>query len=102
MSKAQETAQKLIQEHDVAIFSKSYCPYCRKAKIIIKGLELDESRVGILELDEMGQEGADIQDYLEKETGQRTVPSVWIKQKFIGGSSDLAAISEDKLLEMVN
>lgn len=42
------------------------------------------------------------QDYLEKETGQRTVPSVWIKQKFIGGSSDLAAISEDELRKMVN
>lgn len=34
---------------------------CRKAKIIIKGLELDPSRVGILELDEMGEEGAAIQ-----------------------------------------
>lgn len=43
-----------------------------------------------------------LQDYLEKETGQRTVPSVWIKQKFIGGSSDLAAISEDELLQMIN
>lgn len=34
---------------------------CRKAKVIIKGLDLDPSRVGILELDEMGEEGAAIQ-----------------------------------------
>jgi hypothetical protein len=90
-------------------------------------LDLDPSRVGIVELDEMGEEGAAIQvrdcfhlsfisytpltmliscsmvsqDYLEKETGQRTVPSVWLKHKFIGGSSDLAAKSEEDIIEML-
>lgn len=33
----------------------------------------------------MGEEGAAIQDYLASETGQRTVPSIWIKKNFIGG-----------------
>jgi len=92
MASASEQVKKLIEEHDVAIFSKSYCSYCRKAKPIINGLELPESAVGILELNEMGKEGAGIQDYLAQETGQLTVPSVWIKKEFIGGSSDLAKI----------
>ena len=58
---------------------------CKKVKAVIDGLDLDPSAVGILELDEMGQEGKEIQSYLEGETGQSTVPSVWIKKEFIGG-----------------
>merc|ERR1711939_857614 len=46
---------------------------CTKAKNIVGGLGLPEGSVGILELDEMGEEGAAIQDYLASETGQRTV-----------------------------
>merc|ERR1712225_65870 len=98
---AKSQAQKLIEEHDVAIFSKTYCPYCTKAKNIVSGLGLPEGSVGILELDEMGEEGAAIQDYLASETGQRTVPSVWIKKDFIGGSSDLAKLSKSDLEKKV-
>jgi glutaredoxin 3 len=58
---------------------------CTKAKRFVNGLDLGDSAVGIIELDEMGEEGAAIQDYLQKKTGQRTVPNVWIKQQFIGG-----------------
>ena len=61
---------------------------CRKAKNVINELGLDPSAVGILELDEMGQEGAAIQAYLESETGQGTVPSIWIQKDFIGGERD--------------
>lgn len=58
---AKQAAEKLISEHLVAIFSKSYCPYCSQAKSVIEKLGLDKSKVGILELDTMGSEGSDIQ-----------------------------------------
>ncbi|KAL7007493.1 hypothetical protein EMMF5_002957 [Cystobasidiomycetes sp. EMM_F5] len=100
-SAAKQQVEKLINDHGVAIFSKSYCPYCTKAKNMIKGLGLPDGEVGILELDEMGAEGSAIQDYLESTTGQRTVPSVWIQKEFIGGSSDLAKIPQKQLEQKV-
>lgn len=58
---AKQAAEKLISEHLVAVFSKSYCPYCSQAKSVIDKLGLDKSKVGVLELDQMGSDGADIQ-----------------------------------------
>lgn len=54
------TWQKLISEHLVAVFSKSYCPYCKRAKQVIAGLNLESNKIGLLELDEM-KEGPDVQ-----------------------------------------
>lgn len=42
------------------------------------------------ELDTM-DEGDDWQAYLGQKTGQRTVPSIFIGGKFVGGCSDLQA-----------
>ena len=42
-------------------------------------------------MEDVIDDGADIQSYLGDLTGQRTVPSVFIKQEHIGGNSDLQA-----------
>lgn len=39
-------------------------------------------------------DGAAIQDALEEITSQRSVPNIFIKQKHIGGNSDLQAKKE--------
>lgn len=72
---------------NVVIFSKSYCPYCLRAKQSL-------IRIGIfpvvVELDERS-DGLPIQQALLRRTGQRTVPSVWLDGKHIGGSDDVVA-----------
>lgn len=37
-------------------------------------------------------DGAELQNALEDISGQRTVPNVYIKQKHIGGNSDLQSL----------
>lgn len=66
------------------MFSKSYCPFCNRAKSVISGLKIDQSKVGVLELDQMN-DGADIQGYLKEKTGQGTVPNIFISGKHLGG-----------------
>lgn len=39
-------------------------------------------------------EGSAFQDALEEINGQRTVPNIYIKQKHIGGNSDLQSLSK--------
>ncbi|KAG8950443.1 glutaredoxin [Tulasnella sp. 424] len=85
-----EIVEDTIANHKVAIFSKSYCPYCKKTKELIKSL-VPEGDVEILELDERDDGGA-IQDYLNEKTGQRTVPNVFIKKEHIGGNDALQGL----------
>ncbi|CAE6442187.1 unnamed protein product [Rhizoctonia solani] len=68
----------------IVVFSKSYCPYCAKAKTQVNKFvdslsesEKDQVEVEVLELDNRN-DGSAIQDYLEQKTNQRTVPNIFI------------------------
>jgi len=103
MVAAKELVENTIKENKVTIFSKSWCPYCAKAKSLLKTYPgVQEAEVKILELDEMGTEGSDIQAYLAEKTGQRTVPNIFINQQHVGGSDDLAKAEKNgKLKELI-
>ncbi|KAL4874456.1 thioredoxin-like protein [Aspergillus karnatakaensis] len=91
MSAAKTKAQKIIDEHGVVVFSKSHCPYCSSSKSLLNELG---AQFYALELDKI-DDGAAIQDALQEISGQRTVPNIYIKQKHIGGNSDLQGIRKD-------
>ncbi|KZF22135.1 putative glutaredoxin Grx1 [Xylona heveae TC161] len=94
---AKTKALSIIEENPVAVFSKSYCPYCKAAKALLTQLG---ARFFSIELDQV-DDGAAIQDALEEITHQRSVPNIFIAQKHIGGNSDLQAKKKDlpKLLK---
>ena len=67
------------------VFSKTHCPYCKKAKEEIKKLE---PSFGLMELDEV-KDGADVQAALLELTGQRTVPNIFVNGKHVGGCDNV-------------
>ncbi|GAA6024581.1 hypothetical protein JCM11491_000286 [Sporobolomyces phaffii] len=81
------TVDQKISASRVVVFSKSYCPYCRNAKQLLKSLDVDAD---VYELDQM-DDGSEWQNYLAEKTGQRTVPNIFIGGQHVGGSSDLEA-----------
>ncbi|MCD7446691.1 Glutaredoxin-C4 [Datura stramonium] len=83
--------KKTISSHSIVIFSKSYCPYCRKAKGVFKELN---QKPYVIELDER-DDGWSIQDALSEIVGRRTVPQVFINGKHIGGSDDTVEAYEN-------
>ncbi|KAI9833006.1 MAG: hypothetical protein M1819_003838 [Sarea resinae] len=88
MSAAKTKAQNIIDNNPIAVFSKSYCPYCKQTK---QTLSEFGAKPYILELDEI-DDGAAIQKALEElSNGQRSVPNIFINHKHIGGNSDLQA-----------
>ncbi|KAE8317882.1 hypothetical protein BDV41DRAFT_561074 [Aspergillus transmontanensis] len=87
MSAAKIKAQSIINDNAVVVFSKSYCPYCKSSKSLLSQLN---AKYLTIELDEES-DGSAIQDALVEISGQRTVPNIFIKQKHIGGNSDLQA-----------
>jgi glutaredoxin 3 len=84
---AKTKAQGIIDDNAVAVFSKSYCPYCTATKSLLSEMG---AKFYTIELDQV-DDGAAIQDALEEITSQRTVPNIFIAQKHIGGNSHLQA-----------
>ena len=96
--KKQEIDNHIKNDH-VFVASKTYCPYCHKAKAILAKYN---TKANIIELDEVS-EGSAIQDYLLDVTGQRTVPNIFINGEHIGGASDLETLDrEGKLKDLLD
>lgn len=79
---------KNIFDHKILIYSKSTCIYCRKAQNLLKKHKIKYKKVEI-----------DYYKHLElsKQTGQNTVPYVYIDDELIGGFRELEKWVEDKL-----
>ncbi|EAU92516.1 hypothetical protein CC1G_00735 [Coprinopsis cinerea okayama7 len=100
MASISELVDSTIEKNRVVIFSKSYCPYCRKAKNLFAE-KFPQVEPKVLELDELDN-GSAIQDYLQQKTGQRTVPNVFVESQHIGGSDDTkAALESGKLAKLL-
>lgn len=89
----------IIKENNVAVFSKSHCPYCKKVKELFSSLGVSHF---VLELDQDAN-GAAIQDVLFTMTNQKTVPNVFIGQEHIGGCDSVMKLhAEHQLLPKIN
>ncbi|CAI2307899.1 unnamed protein product [Caenorhabditis sp. 36 PRJEB53466] len=80
----------LLKSSKVVVFSKSYCPYCHKARAALESVNVKSDALQWIEIDER-QDTDEIQDYLGALTGARSVPRVFINGKFFGGGDDTAA-----------
>ncbi len=69
----------------VLIYTKSSCPYCVRAKDLLKrkGAAFDE-----IYLDDHPEQYAE----LKKKTGMMTVPQIFINDQLVGGFSELSAL----------
>merc|ERR1711934_853187 len=76
-----------IASNKVAIISKSYCPYCTKAK---KAFQQEKIPFAVLEI-ENRKDCAQIQAYMKQKTGAQSVPRVFVNGNFIGGGDDVVA-----------
>ncbi|KAI0652318.1 glutaredoxin [Trametes meyenii] len=96
-----DLVESTISENKIAIFSKSYCPYCRRAKQLLQN-KFPDVQTKIYELDEI-EDGSEIQNYLYEKTGQRTVPNIFINKKHVGGCDDVVSLeSSGKLGGLVS
>ena len=85
-----------IEENTVIVWSKSYCPFCVKAKKALDALEVPYEAI---EIDRVNEERL-IQEALQDLSNQRTVPNVFVDGKHVGGCDDtLAEIANGKLQE---
>ena len=77
----------------VKMYTTAVCPYCIRAKQILKARgvdQIDEVRVDLLPDERMKMMEA---------TGRRTVPQIFIGDTYIGGCDDLQALDSRGGLE---
>ncbi|KPI84695.1 glutaredoxin-like protein [Leptomonas seymouri] len=84
------TVNSLISLHKVVMFSWVHCPYCVRAKEILKPLVTD---MKVYEVEEM-QNGEDLRKQIYDTYKHETVPAIFINGEFIGGCSDLQALQK--------
>ncbi|HET8612106.1 MAG TPA: glutaredoxin 3 [Sphingomonas sp.] len=77
----------------VEIYTKFGCPYCMRAKRLLKskGVDFEETDITL--------GGPKRAEMLERSNGGRTVPQIFIDGRHIGGSDDLAALDDSGELD---
>ena len=76
----------------VIVYTMDYCPYCIKAKILLKGRGVAYEEVHVDEEDDAKW------DELAAKSGMKTMPQIWAGEKLIGGYTELAALDRQDQL----
>ena len=79
------------------IFSKDYCPFCKKVKNLFKE---NNTPIKVIELD-LIDDGEKLHQHLKKIANQNTVPVVYIGGKKLGGCDDTLNAAKNGTLKMM-
>ncbi|KAG5638326.1 hypothetical protein H0H81_000744 [Sphagnurus paluster] len=91
--------RKMNEKYPVIIFSKSYCPYSRRAKKLLDTYNI-QPPPKVIEVD-LRADSDIFKIVLGRLTQHHTFPNVIIRGKSIGGSDDLQALHDQKQLTKV-
>ncbi|KAG7545811.1 Thioredoxin-like superfamily [Arabidopsis suecica] len=97
-SRMEESVRKTVTENTVVVYSKTWCSYCTEVKTLFKRLGVQPL---VIELDQLGPQGPQLQKVLERLTGQHTVPNVFVGGKHIGGCTDTVKLNRKGDLEVM-
>lgn len=77
----------------VTLYTKDYCPYCTKAKMLLK-----RKGATVTEID-ITQDEALQTEMLARANGRKTVPQIFIGDTHVGGCDDLYALDANGALD---
>ncbi len=72
----------------VVMYSTAICPYCDRAKRLLKSRGVQNIETIRIDLDESARET------MVQKTGRRTVPQIYIGDTHVGGFDDLSALDK--------
>ena len=81
---------------DIIIYTGPMCPYCDKAKALMKSKDLDFKEIYV------GDDPDLMMEMIEKAGGRRSVPQIFIKDQHVGGfdvtGANVDALHNDAVL----
>ncbi|KAF4829471.1 Monothiol glutaredoxin-7 [Colletotrichum tropicale] len=91
----------ILKKSPVIIFSKTYCPFSKKAKEILLNKYSISPAPYVVELDKH-KLGPELQAFLGEKTGRKTVPNILVNSVSIGGGDDIVELdNQNKLLPRI-
>jgi glutaredoxin 3 len=66
----------------VQMYATSWCPYCERARRLLRGKHVDFEEIDVEERPEAREE-------MTARSGRRTVPQIFIGERHVGGSDEL-------------
>ena len=87
--------EELTQKYPVVVFSKSYCPYCRRALDVLSLEGVEHPKIIDLTTHPDAQT---IQSKLQSLTGRRTVPNIFVGGINIGGGDETVSLHKQQKL----
>jgi glutaredoxin 3 len=79
------------------LYTKSYCPYCDQAKMILESAQ-------ITDYEEISIDGNELKmrkELFEMTGGRWDVPQVFVEDKYIGDDDDLARLAQTGELDQL-
>ena len=84
----------LLEKPVFKMYVKDGCPYCDKARDLV----LNDLRASLHLVNVTNQQ--DLRELIITDTGQKTVPAIFLGSEFIGGCDDLINLVETGNIEM--
>lgn len=76
---------------EVTVYTTRSCPYCHAAKDLLRSKKAAFKEIDVSDDDDF--------DALEKRTGWKTVPQIFIGDQMIGGFNELATLDREGKLD---
>jgi glutaredoxin 3 len=72
----------------VIVYTANPCPYCSQAKALLsrRGVAFEEKLISY--------DDEDAWDELEKRSGMKTMPQIFVDDRLVGGFTELAALDQ--------
>ena len=77
---------------DVIIYSSNYCPYCMRAKQLLKSKNVKFQEINVDGRNAIRQE-------MTNKSGKTSVPQIWINEQHVGGCDELFALEHKGKLD---
>lgn len=77
----------------VEIYTANYCPYCDRAKTLLKKKGVQYKEYDATSSDTLREEA------MQRSGGRKTVPQIFIDKKHIGGFDDISALEKEGKLD---
>jgi glutaredoxin 3 len=76
----------------VTVYSTDYCPFCSRAKSLLRQKSVDFVEVNV-------EDRPDLRSWLRSASGQTTVPQVFVNNRALGGYSDISDLDRQGELD---
>lgn len=76
----------------VTVYTKNFCPYCVMAKRLLDSKGVRYQELGV-------DHDPALMQKMMADSGQRTVPQIWIGETHVGGYDELAALQQQGKLD---